>query len=401
MVRTSAAAFAGAAWLLVGPLQPAGVRAAEMGIAANVVPLTVETPLSGFNRLTVSVTICEPSGSAKAERPSSGGRCATIDHIMVDTGSNGLRLQAHAVPSFLRLPAVVDDQGRRVAECLRFLGSAAWGGLHRADVHLGGMAAAAIPVQIVGDDLPRAASCPSPGHPTSNGTLGIGLGATDCDGDCLQSRVSPTYMACDGAGCAAIQGGVPAALKAANPVQRFDAHNDGVVLDLPMPARRGVAAVAGELIFGVNTAANNQLLGARALRLDRTGHFTTRFDGVDYPRSYIDSGTEYLLVPSADLPLCRPGAAPVCAEPTRTLSAAASGIDGAEFSWRFLAGRFPNREHGVFAAAVMAAAPDSRSFVWGAPFFMGRRVALVFRDRTVPGTPAIGPFYAVLPGSPP
>ena len=38
----------------------------------------------------------------------------------------------------------------------------------------------------------------------------------------------------------------------------------------------------------------------------------------------------------------------------------------------------------------------SPSFVWGAPFFLGRTVLLVMDGRSVPGFPGItGPFYAV------
>ncbi|MGI4800331.1 MAG: DUF3443 family protein [Janthinobacterium lividum] len=359
---------------------------------ANMVPLTAETPVSGFNRLTVSVTVCEP-GANSSRQPS---RCATIDHVMVDTGSVGLRLQARAVPRWLNLPALQDGSGRRMAQCLRFLNNAAWGGLHRADVRLGGQMAADIPIQVVGVDLPRPASCSDGGHPTSNGTLGIGIRGTDCEGDCVQGATHPTYMACGENGCAGVPGSVPAQLRVVNPVQHFPGHDNGVVIDMPMPPRRGVAQVQGVLIFGVDTAVDNQLGASRILRIDQTGHFTTRFDGIDYPRSYIDSGTEYVLVPGSNLPRCRTGGAALCLDAARQFVATMQGADRIELPMSFLVGRFPRSgERGVFASAAMASSAEEKGFVWGAPFFMGRRISLVFRDKSVPGMPGIsGPFYA-------
>ena len=83
----------------------------------NVIALAVRTPHSGFNRLLVSVTVCEPGTE----------RCARIDDVMVDTGSTGLRLEASAVPDWLRLPPFPRSDGRPLAECLRFVHGTASG----------------------------------------------------------------------------------------------------------------------------------------------------------------------------------------------------------------------------------------------------------------------------------
>ncbi len=80
----------------------------------------------------VQITVCEPGTS----------HCATIDNIMLDTGSTGLRLQAAAVPPNLRLPSLAGPSGKPMGECLRFVSAAAWGLLRTADVHFGGLTAA-------------------------------------------------------------------------------------------------------------------------------------------------------------------------------------------------------------------------------------------------------------------
>ena len=68
---------------------------ARPAMAINVVPLTVRTPRAGFNRMVVRLTVCDPGTD----------HCATIDDIMVDTGSTGLRIEASAIPSTLNLPS--------------------------------------------------------------------------------------------------------------------------------------------------------------------------------------------------------------------------------------------------------------------------------------------------------
>ena len=114
---------------------------AEPQHAPNVVPLVVRTPHGGFNRLVV----CE-SGTE---------RCAAIDAVMVDTGSTGLRLEASAVPPWLRLPAFLGPDRSRLAECLRFVHDPAWGPLVRADVRLRGLTASALPLQVIDDGVAR------------------------------------------------------------------------------------------------------------------------------------------------------------------------------------------------------------------------------------------------------
>lgn len=354
----------------------------------NVVALTAETPITGFNRLTVSVTLCAPGGA----------RCATIDHIMVDTGSVGLRLQPGTVPPGLGLPLARDGDGRAMAECLHFTGNAAWGGLYRADVRLGGMEARDIPVQLVGDELKRPESCPAGAHPTSNGTLGIGMRATDCDGSCIQSATHPRYFVCTPSGCAAAAGSVPDSLRLPNPVRRFASNSNGVVFDMPMPARRGVPSVRGRLIFGVGTSSDNTPGAAQPIRLGPDLRFRTLYGGVEHADSYFDSGTQYMIVPDPALPHCEDSRYAVCQSPTRRLGATLIGADGARLDLPFLAGTYPAAsERGVFASAVQTAAPGHEDlFVWGFPFFLGRRVYLVYRDATVPGRPDLdGPLYAI------
>lgn len=359
----------------------------------NVIRLTVRTPRSGFNRLVVSVKICEPGSS----------RCATIDNVMVDTGSTGLRLEASAVPSWLNLPPFLGPDHRQMAECLHFVHDDAWGFLYRGDVHMGGLTAAGLPLQIIADgNAPQPASCPvSTVHPTSNGTLGLSPDLTDCRGACRQNFSRPGVYTCGNGTCVPIQGKVGPAYRLLNPVAALPKHNNGVVFDLPASPAEGAAEIAGTLTFGVETSDNNRLNASRFLRLDERDHFTTVYDGLGYPESYIDSGTETFVLADDLLPRCGGMGRAYCADPERQLEAVMVGNDGARLPMRFAVGDYrSSRQHRVGASGnvAVAADPASRAFVWGAPFFLGKRVSIVLDGMSIPGAPEVeGPLYAVPP----
>lgn len=359
--------------------------------APNVVTLTMRTPRSGFNRMVVQVTVCAPGTQS----------CATIDDVMVDTGSTGLRLEASAVPSWLRLPPVLGPDRKALAECLRFVADDAWGPLERADLRIGGLEASGLPIQII-DDAPAAqpASCPrSEVNPTSNGTLGIGSHLTDCPGECRQFESAPFYFQCGGERCDPIEGLVAEAYRLPNPVSFFDRHDNGVVFDLPDAAGEGLLESVGTLTFGVDTDDNDRLDSAAIVKLDEQGRFTTLYAGAGYEDSYVDSGTETYIVPDNALPRCSGMPWAFCVAPTVTREAMMVGRDGTRSSMPFQVGdyrRIRLNGFGASAELAVASAPGSDAFVWGAPFFLGKRVAVVLEGRVVPGSAhLIGPLYAV------
>ena len=357
---------------------------------ANVVPLTIHTPHGGFNRMVVSVTVCEPGTD----------RCATIDDVMVDTGSTGLRLESSAVPKTLQLPAFSGSGDRPLAECLRFVHDDAWGPLVRADLHMGAMTAIDLPIQIIADDLrPQPAGCPTAtGRATSNGTLGVGPHLLDCQGSCTQVDSRPGVFAQDNGAWLPIHGSMPVTSRLPNPVSRFPQHGNGVVMDVPASPDSGAEKIVGTLTFGVGTAANNQP-GAHMIHLDANGLLTTRYGGTDYPGSYIDSGTETYILANDALPRCTGMSWALCVSPAQVLSATMVGTDGAEVQVPFRIGDYRgalNRHVGAWDAFAEVAQPGSQAFVWGAPFFIGRRVALVFDGMSAGGPDGPrGPLYAL------
>ncbi len=382
------------AWLACGSAVGFAAPAVRQGCAAeapNVVTLTMRTPHSGFNRMVVQLTVCVPGMQT----------CATIDDVMLDTGSTGLRLEASAVPSWLRLPAVLGPNHQRLAECLRFVGDDAWGPLARADLHIGGLTASGLPIQIIEDAAAlQPASCPrSDVHPTSNGTLGVGSHLTDCQGECRQTQSAPLYFQCGDEHCDPLEGSVAEVYRLPNPVSFFQGHDNGVVFDLPDPAGEGTIESVGTLTIGVGTDGDDRLDTAAIVRLDERGRFTTLYDGRDYPDSYIDSGTETLVVPDDALPRCSGMTWAFCVAPVVTREAVTVGRDGARNELSFRVGDYRHirqRGYGASAEIAVAAMHESGAFVWGAPFFLGKRVAVVLEGRGVPSVAGLeGPFYAV------
>ena len=91
-----------------------------------------------FNGAFTTVTVCVPGQSS----------CQTIDGVLVDTGSSGLRVLASSLT--LALPQQTDASGAPVVECLPFLDGFTWGPVQTADIKLGGEQASAVPMQVIG-----------------------------------------------------------------------------------------------------------------------------------------------------------------------------------------------------------------------------------------------------------
>ncbi len=202
----------------------------------------------------------------------------------------------------------------------------------------------------------------------------------------------------DGSGWSPVEGAIEPAYRLPNPVSYLPGHDNGIVIELPSPPAGGAREVAGTLTFGVDLPPPTG--SARGiLRLDAAGRFTTVLGGRSYPASYIDSGTETYLLHDDSLPRCRDMAWAYCAEPRRTLDAEMVGADGKRIRTRFSVGDYQTsreRHAGASDDVAEVANPQATAFVWGAPFFFGRRVSLVRDGSSVPGAPGlVSPLYGL------
>ncbi|MGC1455798.1 MAG: DUF3443 family protein, partial [Nitrospirota bacterium] len=113
----------------------------------NVLSITVNgslcssaTSASYPNKPCVSVTVCNPGGSST---------CQTIDDILLDTGSFGLRIFKSILGPAMAFTQVAAGSGS-LAECAQFGdGSSLWGPVQLAGVTLASEPTVTVPIQII------------------------------------------------------------------------------------------------------------------------------------------------------------------------------------------------------------------------------------------------------------
>ena len=136
----------------------------------NSLPIVVDGGPAGLtepyvNGAFATIDVCLPATSAPV--------CQTIDHVLVDTGSVGLRLLTKSAggeldPALVPLPQQTAN-GSVIAECNQFVDGFTWGSVSLATVVMAGEMASSppnsnastpgLPVQLIGDPtIPAAPS---------------------------------------------------------------------------------------------------------------------------------------------------------------------------------------------------------------------------------------------------
>jgi hypothetical protein len=367
----------------------------------NVVAMTVQDGPSAqgfFNQPLVSVTVCNPMSHA----------CVTVNDVLVDTGSYGLRLMASTVAS-IGLTAMADPNhaSNTIHECLPFADGYAWGAVSNATVSLGGeTTSGATPIQVIDDS-----TTPSPAVPSScsnsgsgldsvdslgaNGILGVGVLAQDCGPGCSASL--DIYYSCAGSGtCSPTNQAL--ADQVTNPVADFAADNNGVILQLPSIGSSGSVSASGYLVFGIGTETNNTLGSAQVFTTDSSGNFQTTFDGSTLGSSFIDSGSNALFFEDSALaPFECYSNQFYCPTATTSLTATNTGENGVTNNVTFYVANLKGLSGSNFAFDdVGGPAPSIPNFGsyfdWGVPFFYGRTIFFALDGVDAAGT--TGPYYA-------
>jgi Protein of unknown function (DUF3443) len=361
----------------------------------NVQAITVNAgPTGNFaNGAFASVKVCTPASST----------CQTIDGVLVDTGSSGLRILSSALT--IRLTQQKATDGNPVVECLPFVGGHTWGPVQTADIQISGEKASAVPIQVVSDTLfPVPASCssrgPSMGTLSSlgaNGLLGVGPFAQDCGGACVSTGASNPglYFECPASGCTVI--GEPLSQQVQNPVALFATDNNGVIVELPAVSTPQASAT-GSLVFGIGTQSNNALNGAMVFTLDQIGNFSTTFNNQSFSQSFLDTGSNaifFLNTTTTKIPACPDATFFYCPSATQNLSALNRGSNGASATVKFSvanADNLFNSNPSAFAFGNLAGPNSLNGFDWGLPFFYGRNVFTAIEGKTTPA--GMGPYWA-------
>jgi hypothetical protein len=344
-----------------------------------------------LNGLFTSVTICVPGQSS----------CQTIDGVLVDTGSSGLRILASALT--LALPPQTDAGGAPIAECFSFLDGYTWGGVQSGDVKLGGEQASGVPVQVIGSGglqaIPPACANSGTSENTlatlgANGVLGVGLFRQDCGSGCVGIGASNPglYYSCPSSGCQTIA--QPLARQLQNPIWLFPADNNGVVIQLPSVAAGGAVTSTGMMVFGIGTQSDNALGSAKVLTVDASGNLSTTYGSQTYSGSYLDSGTNgiyFLDSRTTGLPVCTVNTDFYCPTTTQAQSATIRGVNATAIPVTFNVGN-ADALNGRFNAFSEVAGPNPGAFAWGLSFFFGRTIYTAIEGQATPG--GVGPYFA-------
>ena len=379
---------------------------------ANVLAIVSDSGPAGaayqVNRLYADVTICKPGTTT----------CQLIDHVLVDTGSTGLRLLASEVPIGLGLNQVPGNTGFPLLNCAQFVDTSfAWGPVAVADIKLGNMTASSVPIQIVADPAYQSkvpSACATSGKAITSvigsgsgalgakGILGIGHSQQDCGPGCITAGHG-YYYACADSSCSTVtSSATPVNKQLTNPVAKFTTDYNGLVIDLPAVSAAGATSVSGSIVFGVGTQANNLTTGRTLLQISVANlDITAALNIVTLPMttSFLDTGSNGLFfdAPFATLPLCpnTPSSSSsfYCPASTTPITATLTGSNNVPVSTGFAVSA-PTSASGTYVLPQLGGPMnDPGTFDGGLPFFFGRRIFMGIEG--MPSPLGTGPFYAL------
>ncbi|MGA2986793.1 MAG: DUF3443 family protein [Terriglobia bacterium] len=390
---------------------------------SNTVPVTVGLGFTGAypDGIYTTVTVCEPAGTP----------CVTVNNVLVDTGSVGLRVLSSALTG-VTLSQLNDGSGDYLNECTEYGdGSFNWGPVSLATVQIGGETASqvplaaggsansGIPIQIISNDaVPAAVTESGQCTPASadeytvtslgaNGILGVGNFPQDCGEYCTDTtpQAQDPYWICTTTGLCE-QEAVSIATQVWNPVAAFSSSDtNGVLLSLPSIPAGGAVSDTGTLTFGIGTESNNAIANQTVYELDDYGNFNSAtFDGVTFCTSgaatcptneasggtFIDSGSSGFFVSDATTlgtSLCTTDTGYYCPSSTLNLSLGLTGTNGTSGTVSLpIANAQTLFSNTTFAAFDDLAAPSciatstttcntsTDSWDLGLPFFFGRPI---------------------------
>lgn len=353
--------------------------------APNVINIKIDGGISGrsVNVPFASLTVCTPGSTSS---------CSTIDHILVDTASTGLRIVSSALSrAGINAADYSTAMGEPLAECFGFVDGSVWGRLRRLDVGLGGYRLQALPVQIIGDEqaatLP--ADCTGPFQNTvesfgANGVLGVSTFLQDCGATCAVSAAASHYYRCPATGC--VRTSVPSQDQLQNPISLIPDVSNGLAIALPDVPDNGATAATGALIMGINTRANNALPAASTIfPLDpRSGYLSVLYKGMTLSNSFFDTGSNFLFFNDASIPKCvAPGYSRFyCPAPGTVITTSLTAQDGRirtlELPLADVYSRYTSNPANSAFRGLGASSSLPGSFDFGIPFFLGRTVFTAF-----------------------
>lgn len=390
---------------------PGGTMPANPTNAPANGPATI-TPVSGSNTAAITVDgktmINQPYVTITlcASNAQGSSQCATVDRMILDTGSSGVRVVASALSSAFaaQMPAqtgATDDPGGNapIAQCATFGSGFTWGSVKRAAVTIGGETSSVIPVQLIGDAkfaVPTDCSARGGKDLSTVSALGgngiVGISNLVYDHAASANTIYPAgfYYCSSATSCTNTR--VAVSKQPMNPVAAFPSDNNGTIIRLPGLSSAGAGGATGQVIFGIGTQQNNTMpSGVNILPLNQYGYFTSVYKGRLLTVSAVDSGTNMFVFPDSAIPISNGFYVPAAPLALAAIFQAASGA-GTPINVPFEIANANNLYASGNAAFNNFGMNASGMVLWGLPFFYGRTVYTVLENAKV-GAQA-GPFVA-------
>lgn len=225
--------------------------------SGNVVPLIADAGYNGngTNRSYITITLCQ-SGTEN---------CQTIDHILVDSGSTGLRINQSALTLTGLTP--ITYQGIPVYECMLYGAGYGYGPAVTGDLKLANEVASNIPIQIFYDttqvNVPDSCSQSTTNFANLNNSGAHGIIGINPYSNPNNQYTAGGVFACttpESSSCTLVPSPdtnlIPLTV---NPISAFAQDNNGAIFDLPNVPTATNTPIIGSLIFGLNTQNNNQV----------------------------------------------------------------------------------------------------------------------------------------------
>lgn len=361
--------------------------------AYNQTPIIVDLGVNEsapLNRPFVTVTLCVPGTDT----------CQTIDHVLLDTGSDGLRVPASILKNAAMYPQLMLDN-QPLYTCANYAAGYDFGSMNLTDVVWGGETAKSVPFQIIDDSQPQVgipASCDATGSyfdfiaAGQNAIIGVRNSVFDADTNytCVNGTCNPVTN-------------LPESMLIASPVIRMPVDNNGVLLQFPNIPANGATSFTGTLTFGINTQSNNTVKSNVNLLYTRDSLFNASYNNTNYQGTF-DSGTPFIIFSDNTLPLCTGEFEGFyCPSSPMQINAVFTSYDGrnqvnssyplanpAIYWGNAIAGNTLLPYAGAPCAGCESFADSI--FLWGLPYFYGKTVYSIFPGAMVNGesAPALG-----------
>lgn len=355
------------------------------------IPISIGSGLNGdgINTMYVSIILCTNNA---------GTNCQTIDNIILDTGSFGLKINKSALAeSFvLQMPRVITSDDKMVYACNTFGSGYVFAEEHYGVLKLDNTMTDDVIVQVI-ENSPTAEipdSCIAKGPFDNfesfgaNGILGVNPAISLNNSSILlyKKNVNGIYEALS----LDDESRVP--ILNNNPLPNLSNNNNGFVISIPPVTQNTNTNVSGTMILGVNTSSMNQvtdktnLVVASEADLSSVCNSACFYSQITNPESTIpavfDSGTNGWVFMNDDLRQCSYG---FCPDTPFTWVSTVYSYDFAANESYQVTGVITKDENNPSGETVsFSVMPGwgyynrSNETLYGSPFFFGKNVYVIF-----------------------